>query len=229
MKLKVKETLENERGNIALFVIGILAVMMISFVFILNLSNVFAVKEQANTTTQQASIAATAVLYEELDGVIAEYENMIIGIVDSYPETIAEKVDEKIIALNSDSDYSDYSANEISIAALDIVLIEELEHGIGKEELAMKLETEIEQDIIKKMKDAARQTIVDNGGNLEGASLEIKNGQVFVVASNTVETTSFKDIINHFSDELFQQSGGPKIDFLEHIPFFDVGLESLES
>jgi Putative Flp pilus-assembly TadE/G-like len=229
MKLKVKETLQNERGNIALFVIGILAVMMILFVFVLNLSKVFAVKEQADSTTQQASIAATAVMYEELEGVIAEYETWLIGKLDSYPETIGEKVDEKIIDLNSDPDYNDYSANEISIEALDMVLIEELEHGFGKKELAEKLEDEIEHDIVKKMKNKARQTIVENGGNLEGATLEIENGQVYVKASNTVEGTSYKGFFDNFSDELFQQSGGPKMDFLEHIPFFDVGVESLES
>jgi hypothetical protein len=229
MKLKVKETLQNERGNIALFVIGILAIMMILFVFVLNLSKVFAVKEQANTTAQQASIAATAVLYGELESVIAEYETSFTGEVDSHPETIGEKVDEKIIDLNSDPDYNDYSANEISVEALDIVLIEELEHGVGKEELAEKLEGELEHDIIKKMKVEAKETIVENGGNLEGATLKIDDGQVYVEASNTVEGISYKGFFANFSDELFQQSGGPKIDFLEHIPLFDVGVESLES
>jgi hypothetical protein len=229
MKLEVKRILQNESGNIALFVIGILAIMMVLFVFILNLSKVFAVKEQANSTSQQASLAATAVLYDQIEVAIKRYEDETLpGLVEQHPKSIAEKIDEKIIELNSDPDYSDYSQNEISIEAIDFVLIDELRHGFGKKDLAEILEEEIEQDIIKSMTSEARQTILENEGNLQGATLKIEAGQVYVKASNTVEATSYDGFFNNFAEELFQTSAGPKIDFLEHIPSFDVGDRSLE-
>ncbi|MBM7588266.1 hypothetical protein JOC86_004863 [Bacillus pakistanensis] len=229
MKLEVKRIFQNERGNIALFVIGILAIMMVLFVFILNLSKVFAVKEQANSTSQQASLAATAVLYDQIEVAIKKYEDETLpGLIDKHPKSIAEKIDEKIIELNSNPNYSDYSSNEISIEAVDIVLRDELSKGIGKEELAKTLEDEIEQNIIKSMTSEARQTILENNGNLQGATLTIDDGQVHVKASNTVEATSYDGFFNNFAEELFQTSAGPKIDFLEYIPFFGVGERSLE-
>ncbi len=228
MVSRLKEYVQNEQGNVALFVIGILSVMAILFVFVFNLAIIFSVKEESSTTAQQASLAATSVLYDQIDQAIIEYENEIIGIVDSYPETIEEKIDQKKIDIQSDSRFVDYSANERSLEAVDLVLVQELNSGIGRHLLASKLESEIEHEIIKNMKVAAKETILNNGGNLEGATMKIVNGQVHVKASNTVKPTTFNGYFQGITEQLFQSSAGPKIDFLEEIPYFNVGTIKLD-
>lgn len=95
MRASVKAYLQEERGNAALFMIGLLSIMMVLFVFVFNLSKIFAVKEEANTTAQQASLAATSVLYDQLDEAIEEYEKGLIGTVDSYPESIGQKIEKR--------------------------------------------------------------------------------------------------------------------------------------
>lgn len=220
MKARVKACLQQERGNAALFMIGLLSIMMVLFVFVFNLTKIFAVKEEANTTAQQASLAATSVLYDQLDEAIEEYEKEIIGIVDSYPESIEQKIEKKETELQSDAGYNDYSVNEIKLEAMDIVLTDELRHGIGRKELDYKLGQEITNGILPDMMSQAQSTILENDGNLSEATLSIKDGQVFVHASNTVEGTAFKGFFQDLKEDLFQTSAGPKVDFIEELSAF---------
>ncbi|WP_054752472.1 pilus assembly protein TadG-related protein [Piscibacillus salipiscarius] len=57
----MKKILNNERGNIAIFVLGLLIINMVLFVFVLNLGSVFATKEKSASIAQQASMVATSV------------------------------------------------------------------------------------------------------------------------------------------------------------------------
>ncbi|BCB02162.1 Tad domain-containing protein [Bacillus sp. KH172YL63] len=220
MRASVKAYLQEERGNAALFMIGLLSIMMVLFVFVFNLSKIFAVKEEANTTAQQASLAATSVLYDQLDEAIEEYEKGLIGTVDSYPESIGQKIEKKESQLRSDPGYNDYSENEIKLEAMDIVLTEELRHGIGKEDLDYQLGQDIYNGILPEMVSQAKSTILENGGNLTDATLTIKNGQVFVHASNTMDGTAFKGFFQGIKEDLFQTSAGPRADFIEELSNF---------
>ncbi|WP_201716823.1 Tad domain-containing protein [Rossellomorea arthrocnemi] len=220
MRAKVKACLQQEHGNAALFMIGLLSIMMVLFVFVFNLTQIFAVKEEANTTAQQASLAATSVLYDQLDEAIEKYEKSIIGTVDSSPETIGQKIEKKEIQLRSDAGFNEYSENEIKLEAMDIVLTEELRHGLGKDKLDDIMGEEIYQRTLSDMVSQAKSTILENGGNLTDATLTIKNGQVFVHASNTMEGTAFKGFFQDIKEDLFQTSAGPKVDFIEELSNF---------
>ena len=59
--------------------LGIMSVMIIMFLVLTNFVKVFVLKEQASSNAQQASIAATSVLYKEVDEAVEEYEDTIIG------------------------------------------------------------------------------------------------------------------------------------------------------
>jgi uncharacterized protein (UPF0333 family) len=220
MRAKVKACLQQEHGNAALFMIGLLSIMMVLFVFVFNLTQIFAVKEEANTTAQQASLAATSVLYDQLDEAIEKYEKSIIGTVDSSPETTVQKIEKKEIQLRSDAGFNEYSENEIKLEAMDIVLTEELRHGLGKDKLDDIIGEEIYQRTLSDMVSQAKSTILENGGNLTDATLTIKNGQVFVHASNTMEGTAFKGFFQDIKEDLFQTSAGPKVDFIEELSNF---------
>ncbi|NQD66197.1 Tad domain-containing protein [Bacillus haikouensis] len=224
MKARVIDIVRQDRGNAAILMIGLLSIMMVLFIFVFNLSKIFAVKEEANTTAQQASLAATSVLYSQVDEVINDYEAALIGTVDKLPESIGKKIQKKEFELQSDSSYDDYSDNEIELEALDIVLTEELQRGVGKDQLHDMLNIEL-YETIKEMEAQAQTTIIQNNGNLSGATLVVDDGQVFVRASNTVEGTSFKGFFTDLKEDLFQTAGGPKVDFLTELSKFDVKIE----
>lgn len=57
---------------------------------------------------------------------------------------------------------------------MDIVLTEELRHGIGKEDLDYQLGQDIYNGILPEMVSQAKSTILENGGNLTDATLTIK-------------------------------------------------------
>ncbi|QTC41016.1 Tad domain-containing protein [Bacillus sp. V3] len=225
MKARVLDIVRQERGNAALLMIGLLSIMMVLFIFVFNLTKIFAVKEEASTTAQQASLAATSVLYSQVNGVIEEYEKTPEGTIDKIPESIEKKIQKKEIELRSSSGYDDYSDNEIKLEAMDIVLSEELKRGVGKETLHDMLNEELYHTTLPDMVAQAQTTIVQNNGNLTGAELVIDDGQVFIRASNTVKGTSYKGFFTDLKEDLFQTAGGPKVDFLTELNSFDVKIE----
>lgn len=221
------KTLRNERGNITLFTVGSMIIVMLMFIFVINLAKVFAVKEQAHTSAQQASLAATAVLYDEIWTAIDKYEITIMGLVDSYPKTIEQKVDERTIALNNS--HPDWSGNEAYVEAIDQVLIEEMNSGVGTEELRQALQNELNPSIIYSMKEQARQTILANGGTLTGAEMELfHDNRVYVKAANTMESIDYGSIFHSFKDDVYQTGAGPEINFLEELHSWSDRIESLE-
>ncbi|MBS4206158.1 Tad domain-containing protein [Lederbergia citrea] len=210
--------MKNEDGNAVLFMLGLLSIMMILFMLVVNMTQVLAVKEQANTTSQQASLAATSVLYEEIWYSIDEYERSLIGMIESYPETIREKVDKRITQLRSNHSYRNDSDNEIRRKAINQVISEQLRSGIGKEALRNQLENDIRFKIIPKMKTAAVAAIVANNGNVNEAEMQVfKDERIYVKASNNVEGSAYNKYFSGIKKKLFQESAGPKVDFVSQL------------
>ncbi|WP_035725035.1 Tad domain-containing protein [Gracilibacillus boraciitolerans] len=67
--------LRNQKGNIALYVLGMLSVIMILFLLVVNLAGVLITKEKSQNTAQQAAMTASSVYYEEVQKAIYEYED----------------------------------------------------------------------------------------------------------------------------------------------------------
>ena len=74
--------LKNERGHGMVYLLWIMVMSIAIFVIIVNISKVYAVKQQAATATQQAALAGTSVL---LEATIQGIENF-----DDYPDTTHE-------------------------------------------------------------------------------------------------------------------------------------------
>lgn len=211
----MKKVLNNERGNIAIFVLGLLIINMVLFVFVLNLGSVFATKEKSASISQQASMVATSVFYEEVRSAIGEYEEETLeGALHAFFEDFAEKVDERKRQLESSGRYVGWSVREIEVKAFDQVLNEELNSSDYRFELEGFLESRVDkQKVIRSVK----STIQKNDGLLEDAQLEIKNNRFHVKASKQFTATTYSNIIESFQDNVYQNSSGPKIDFLEEI------------
>ena len=65
---------KQENGSIAIFVAGLISIMMILFILVLNLGSVYAVKEKSATTAQQASLAATSAFYERVQEIVFSFD-----------------------------------------------------------------------------------------------------------------------------------------------------------
>ncbi|HYK72887.1 MAG TPA: Tad domain-containing protein [Pseudoneobacillus sp.] len=220
----------NQKGNTMLFTLGMLSIMMVMFIFVVNLTKVLAVKEQSNTTAQQASLAVTSILYESLWEKFKDYKEIpVLPETPGLPvnKSIEEKVEEREMDLRTNSSYAHFSEKELHIEAIDQILVEELQKPTGKK-LKEQMELEMSYQILPEMKDVARETILDNNGNLEESQLFIKNNRIEIKASQTVKATTFGEFFKGLEDRLFQQSAGPKISFLSELSGWSDRTEELD-
>ncbi|MCJ1908052.1 Tad domain-containing protein [Planococcus ruber] len=243
---KFKSYLNNEQGNIALFVIGLLSVMIILFVLILNLAGALIVKEQAISTSQQAALAATASLYEDLPDFISDYETKLKEMLaeeaeeeggeteppeEAAPEeeedTIAELIEKEVNNLSGEM--AEYSLNEIQNEAIDRVLSSEMDKGLGGGLLKKMLNDEMEYRWINSMKESARNTILANGGELAGAQMTVfDNGQVVVKSSKEASAIGYNGFFAGAVKNLTKSSKGPEILFVQKLAGWEGRTYSLE-
>ncbi|MEC5424932.1 Tad domain-containing protein [Virgibacillus sp. C22-A2] len=215
MNKDIQQLFKNERGNIALFVIGMLGLMMVLFVFVLNMGAALVVKEKSATTAKQASMAATSMLYKEVRQEIYEYEHETLeGSIHAFFEDFDEKISDEKDSLRNNSNYNDWTDNELELEALDRVL----DKALSNSELRIKLREILQNiDFDATVINMARNTIVENGGKLEGATLTVKQNRIYVRAANEVESTSYDGLLRGIKEKLYQESAGPKVDFLQDI------------
>ena len=247
---RIRIRLANEQGNVALFVLGLISIMIILFLLILNLAGALVVKEQALSTSQQAALAATAALYEELPGFILTYEKDLKEFIEEEeaakeeadseePEegeepgeekkekTLDELLDEETEKLAGEM--AGYTLNEIRNEALDRMLAKELDKGLGNGMLKKKLSEELEFDWIKSMKESARNTIIANGGELDGAVMTVfDDGQVVVESSHEAGAIGYNGFFANVKENLFKSSKGPEVKFVQKIPGWEGRTYSLE-
>ncbi|MDN7244891.1 pilus assembly protein TadG-related protein [Planococcus shenhongbingii] len=257
---KIRIRLENEQGNVALFVLGLISIMILLFLLILNLAGALIVKEQAVSTSQQAALAATATLYEELPGFILSYEKDLKKFIEEeeaakekeeaakeeespeepaepeVPEAPVEEKKEKSIdelideeAEKLSGEMADYTLNEIRNEAIDRILAKELDKGLGNGMLKEKMSLELEFDWIKSMKESARNAILANGGELDGAVMTVfEDGQIVVESSREVGAIGYNGFFAGIKESLFKSSKGPEVKFVQKLPGWEGRTYSLE-
>ncbi|WP_067724817.1 Tad domain-containing protein [Oceanobacillus damuensis] len=233
MKETLKNRLNNEEGNIALFVLGMLGFIMILFVFVMNMGMALAVKEQSATTAQQASMAASSVLYDEVQEIVFgfDYEGVLPEedpeedsdeVNNDEPEeedlpfeNLEEKINELAVNFQGNGRYSGWSENEKKLQAFDQYLTDDLfPLPLIGQALKIKLQNSgIESAVI----DMARNTIIQNGGVLDEAELWVKDDRIYVRAANEMEGASYNGFMSGIQENIFQESAGPEIEFIEFI------------
>jgi hypothetical protein len=234
---KLRARFNNEQGSIMLFVLGMLGIMGVLFVLVLNMGMALAVKEQSATTAQQASMAASSVVYEEVQEIVFgfDYEAALPEEEPSEEpseessdnpaeaedeeempyENLEERIDEAVDELSGRSQYSDWSDNERKLQALDTYLTDVL-FPIPIIGDALQLELRI-APIEDKAIDMARSTIQQNGGVLDEAELWIDGNRIHVRAANEMEGISYDGFMEGLEENIYQESAGPEIDFLTDI------------
>jgi hypothetical protein len=221
---------KSEKGNISLLVMGLLGVTMIMFLVVLSFSKVFAIKEKASTASEQASYAATSVIYEVVMDSIEEYDSTLPGKVDEViDKTLVEKIEEKKEELLTFNPF--LSQNEAKIEAINKVISEELNNGGGtgqglglglgvRKELLNKilLDNLTSESTNQKIRSAVSDVIINNDGILEGTTVEyLDEYQVKVETSARYEALKYDELIPEDKRKLKQKAKGPEIDFIKDL------------
>lgn len=215
------KVVSNQRGNIALFTLGLLSVFFILFVFIFNLAKVYAVKEMAHTSSQQASLAATAVFYQGIMKAVDEYDSLppildeILDPAAPLPFTLEWKIKQRKESLANQAGFQNKSVNERHIEAIDQVLSEELSGIIVDVRLKNTIVNKFNSQIKYEMIDAARDVILANGGTLKDAEMTLfRNNRVYISSGHDLQATTIGKYFEGVKEQISQLSAGGKIAFL---------------
>lgn len=226
--MRFKENVENENGNTALFVIAALSMLMVLFVFVFNMGSALFTKEQSYTVAKQASLAATSSLYDQV-------RSALTGLTIAYGEDPENQetwsFDEEWNSRIGRCPGSD-SYNECRVKVLEEVVNVALRIPLLGELLKGHLSARVNQTLIL---NAAQQAITGNGGTTAGAELMIDDNRFKVRAAAVFKSISYDDdylenkgekYLDGISENIYRDSQGPKIDFLEEI--ISTGTYSLE-
>lgn len=249
----MKKIFNNQKGNIALFTLGMLSIMMILFILVINLSSALATKEKSETTVTQASLAATSAFYESIGKVIKDYGESLDPPVepsepdpeaDDYAEVLEQYREDLLLyqqklieyefftrfeqnvegladTLEGRPAYNGWSRNEVLLEAVDQIINNTL---MDTSELFIIVRASLFSKLgSNSVKHAAISTAIKtiehekNGGVIENAELEIKDHKIYIRAANEIEAISYNGILEDVEDKVYQESAGPKIDFLHLI------------
>jgi hypothetical protein len=216
----MSKRLSNEKGNIALLTLGLMSVMIIMFLFLTNFVKVFSIKEQASTNAQQASLAATSVVYEEVDEAIDEYEMTLIanGKKIFEGESLSERIDKR------QDQYTDVSQNEAHIKATDEVISEELS-GIGLNQKILNdilLDHLTSSQTIEEIKYEVADVISSNRGTVANSDIYyMDDSQITVKTSSKYKAVKFDSFIPDDKRDINQTGTGPEISFVKYLDGWD--------
>jgi hypothetical protein len=179
----VERLLRNEHGNVTIFALSIFfLLMLILFMALFNFSTVFVVKEQASNSAQQAALAATKVVYDQIEEAIREYDRSLSRLLD--PVLIGLLVDEKEASLRAA--HPDWAESEIRYAAIDQVLIHELP---GNAELQGYVAQGL-ADARDEIDDVVATIIAENHATLEGSTIAMFNDDHRIQVQTSVRFAS---------------------------------------
>ncbi|WP_176764734.1 Tad domain-containing protein [Natribacillus halophilus] len=211
--------LKNEEGNVTYLTIGLIMIIALMLVFIVNFGKIFAVNEQAGTAAEQASLAATSIIYEEMLDVIGDYEREEDDEDDEnddndddedeeeeLEELVEDRKDELMAAEN-------YSENEAEIQAINQILEEEIPED-------QDLQDEIEEALVdasQQISNEVSEIITRNNGSLDETTITMFNeeNRVEVTTAVTYDQVAFGGWIDEGSEEVHQRGVGLETSFVE--------------
>ncbi|WP_197468145.1 hypothetical protein [Fictibacillus phosphorivorans] len=211
-----------------MLVMGLMGVTMIMFLVVLSFSKVFAIKEKASTASEQASYAATSVIYEVVMESVEEYDRSLPGKVDEViDKTLKEKIEEKKEERLTFNPF--LSENEAKIEAINEVISDELKNGGGPGQgLGLGVRKELLNKILldkltsdstnQRIRSAVADIIMNNDGLLEGTTIDyLDKYQIKIETSARYEALKYDELIPEDKRKLKQKAKGPEIDFIKEL------------
>lgn len=243
----MRKYLRNERGNIMLLSLCLMGVLVVMFLMLTSFVKAFYIKDKASSAAEQASLAATAYVYEKVDEAIVEIDKALLELGSATVETgddaapvasesaeassvavditlgeksLAEQIDDKWKIMES---LSGYTSNEARIEAVDKVLSDELQ-GTGPRQAIVEheLRNALGSETIAGLQSIISNVIEENGGTTAGSTLQYFNeeNRIEIQTSSTYKPTIFEDLFPEEGIEVKQKGEGPQVKFIEYLSGF---------
>lgn len=214
----MKKYVDNERGSGVILTIFSFAIVGIMLILVLNIAMVFTKKEQTSLAAEQASFAATSVVYEQIDPVVqTHYKEVVVGkdedgndIIEK--EYLRHKVEDrkKSLLMTKPS----LSNSEAYIEAVNSVLLSEIPTD---SELLTKISSSI--NTAKLLINSVIQNFIDqNVGEETYFEYEWElddEYRIEVIARTKFNAVDYNGIDFGGESEIPQRGKGPVISFIE--------------
>lgn len=222
--------MRNERGNASIYLIWMIFVMGLMLILILNIGKIFLTNQQASIGVEQASLAATAIVFDAVREAVDDYdeyqENKFYQTAEEgaiFP--IERKLSYKIGKEEESLKHSGYTNNEAAIKAIDHIVTS---HLPGEDDM---LRSYVNHHLDGK-KPAIRSEIasmlVQNDGETRNAKVTLfkeERGSYFghssfhieVATTKTFKGTEFQSFFPPVTKDMDQIGIGPTIEFAKNL------------
>lgn len=212
----MRKFINNERGSGLFYTMFYMMIFGIAVILILNIAIVFMKKGQANVAAEQASYAATSVIYKKVFPIakahikIIEVKDEDGNIIEVIKEPLIEKFDIiKDSILNANKNLTD---NEAEIQALNEVLVQEIP---ADDDLSCKIAGAL-NNVNHSISYAVQTTIENNGGKFYPGEYQWsfnKQNRIEVDAKAEFKAVHYNGINFGSDDDIPQTGEGPTIPF----------------
>lgn len=225
--------LRNERGNVIIFSLGIMAILLFMFLLIGSFASVFVAKEKSSNIAQQASLVASSILKEEVEEGIDRYE-LFVGSQEFVSEAgvgmdLCDFQDSTVIQISENikiycsleslvdkryvtsSSYNHLSAKEKKRQVTNDVLKEQIPIN---EVLQGYIEDSASQ-ASGRIPGAVEANILENKGIVEGTEIAVSDTNRITISTNTrYEALKYDEMFSENERKVEQQGAGPTFQFL---------------
>ena len=226
--------IKNERGSASFYAIWMLGLTAILLILIVNIVKVYATKEQASISAEQAVLAATDVVYDVVNEEIDDYEGPIPDGDEDNDEgeneppdldvenELREEINDKKREIQNNSGISESQAK---VAAVNSVLSDKLkedEYRNLKESIQLAL-----QNATSNIKSIGGNIAVENKGNLSDTIIYFFNDENRIEIETAVdfEEEQFQNFFVGASDSVSQKAIGPKIEFVTELDWNNITIQ----
>lgn len=198
--------IRNEQGNMTIFIIGIMSIMLLMFLLVGSFASVFTSKEKASNIAEQASLVASSILKDEIENAINDYEIIVSNPLVLYP-SIREIIERRV-----SQSHSTLTKKELRRQVTNDVLREQLPtNGL----LSRYIENAV--SIAKrKIPAAVENNIHKNEGIVPGTVISIsETNRIKVTTHVRYKAMKYDEYFTEEDRKVVQSGEGPPFDFLK--------------
>ncbi len=207
--------LKNEKGSAAIYLLWIMTVIIVLSVIIVNVAQVYAVKQQASTAAQLGAFAATSEVLFATQEAIKEFDEVMIATLEEGEEyePLWDEINERKNALIANG----YGDEKAFIKTLNEMLPGRLGNPILKGIFNAKFLWDA--TLSTKIYNTVQKVVQENEGNEEHLEVIISDEKfrVEVKTDATFKTVATGEYIDPLEKDIPQIGYGPELAFLQYV------------
>ncbi|RLL46506.1 hypothetical protein D8M04_04675 [Oceanobacillus piezotolerans] len=209
---RFKQLLKEENGSTTILLVGILFFGVVLIVLFMNFAKIFAVADRGSSAAEQASLAASDVVYDQIMEDVIEDYSYVCGF-DGDADIICYLEDDYLVKRASLDDGT-LSAGELKKRAIDEVLIEKIP---GRNDLKRDIRQAL-NTAKNEIRATVRNVINANKGEAAGSKIILFNdkNRIEVRSKATFESID-TEVIPSIEEDIGKIGMGVEIPFIDYI------------